>query len=230
MCASPSGERNILMLRDDHSGYSWLYPAEATSAETATQAIIEWSAAFSIPHGIMSGGPSNLRNETLHLLAKGLRTPHEFTLPNFPWSNGAVERLGKGILRVAREVLSEFQQRPDEWTQLVPPIQGALNNAPSLKSNNVEPITAFTGRPSSTPISTFLCVDDSVPQTLSDAQHEKTFNTEALVKAMDDLHPIVEQALTKQHELIRDALHRGELANFQDGDFVLVPGDDFHKR
>lgn len=229
MCTSPSGERYILMLRDDHSGYSWLYPAESTSADTAAQAIIDWTAAFGIPHGLMSDGPSHFKNETLRLLAKGLHTPHDFTLPYCPWSNGAIERLGKELLRVARAVLSELQQRPDAWPQLVPLFQSALNNAPSPQRNNVAPITAFTGRPSSTPISTFLRVDDSVPQTLSDTQREKCLNMQALVKEMDDLHPVVEESLTKQRERMRNARHRGELANFQEGDFVLVARDDFHK-
>lgn len=53
-------------------------------------------------------------NATLRMLDKGLRTPHHFTLPYFPWSNGAIERLGKELLRVARSILSELQQRSDE--------------------------------------------------------------------------------------------------------------------
>lgn len=37
---------------------------------------------------------------------------HNFTLPYFPWSNGAVEHLGRELLRIARELILEFQQPP----------------------------------------------------------------------------------------------------------------------
>lgn len=229
MCSTPTGEKYILMLRDDHSGYSWLYPAENTSADTAANAIIDWSAAFGIPEGLMSDGPSHFKNETLQLLAKGLSTPHSFTLPYCPWSNGAVERLGKELLRVTRSLLSELQQRPDSWPQLVPVVQSAINNAPSPQRNGVAPITAFTGREPSTPISTFLRMGDSVPQTISEAQREKGFNIQSLITAMEDLHPLIEHSLEKERKRIRNARNRGELANFQEGDFVLVARDDFHK-
>lgn len=68
MCSSPSGEKYILMLCDDHSGYSQLYPAETTSADTDTNGIIDWSAAFGVPEGTMFDGPSHFENETLQLV------------------------------------------------------------------------------------------------------------------------------------------------------------------
>lgn len=57
----------------------------------------------------MRDGPTHFKNETLRLVAKGLQVPHHFTLPYSPWSNGAVERLGKEMLRFFRSVVSELQ-------------------------------------------------------------------------------------------------------------------------
>lgn len=224
-----TGDKYILMLRDDHSGYSWFYPSETTSAETAAHALLDWCAAFGAPNQLMSDGPSHFKNDTLRILAKGLRSPHHFTLPYCPWSNGAIERLGKELLRVARSLLSELQQRPSEWPQLVPLFQSAINNSPSPQRDNIAPITAFTGRQPSPPISTFLQSADSQPMTITETQRERAFNLQAVIKAMDELHPLVEQSLTHQRNRMRIARQKGDLPNFREGDYVLVAREHFHE-
>lgn len=224
-----TGDKYILMLRDDHSGYTWFYPTDTTSAETAAHALLDWCAAFGAPKQLMSDGPSHFKNDTLRLLAKGLRSPHHFTLPYCPWSNGAIERLGKELLRVARSLLSELQQQPSEWPQLVPLFQSAINNSPSPQRDNVAPITAFTGRPPSPPISTFLQSADSAPVTISAAQRERSFNLDLVVREMDELHPLVEKSLTQQRNRMRVARQKGDLANFREGDYVLVAREQFHE-
>lgn len=103
-----NGEKYILMLRDDHSGYSCMYPADSTTAETTDNTLLDWSTAFGVPNQLRSDGPTHFQNESLRLLAKGLCTPHHFTLPYCPWSNGAVGRLRKELLRIARALLSEL--------------------------------------------------------------------------------------------------------------------------
>lgn len=91
------GERYVLMLFDDHSNYCWLFAFPETSAENADCAIIYFYAAFGVPKGLMSDGPTHFKNYTLFLVSRGLLTPHHFTLPCIPWSNGAVERLGRSF-------------------------------------------------------------------------------------------------------------------------------------
>ena len=87
------------MLRDDLSNYKWIFALPDTAAENAATAIIDWCAAFSVPQELMSDGPTHFKNETLRIVAKGLKFPHNFTLPYTPQSSSAVERLGKKILR-----------------------------------------------------------------------------------------------------------------------------------
>lgn len=109
------------MVRDDHSGYACFYLASKTDFETVANALLDWSAALGVPLGLMSDYPSHVNNETLSLLVGALRTPHHFTLPNCPCSNGAVERLGnKELLRVTCTVQSEFQMRHDNRPQVMP--------------------------------------------------------------------------------------------------------------
>ena len=125
------------MLRDDHSGYQWFFPFATTAAENAANEIIDWCAAFGVPQGLMSDGPTHFRNETMLLIAKGLRVPHHFTLPYTPWRYGTVERLGKELVRALRATVSEFQMRYEEWPDLLPLVQSALNNAPSTARDNI---------------------------------------------------------------------------------------------
>lgn len=140
-----TGQKYILMSRDDHSSYCWFYSDAKTSAETTAHALLDWCAAFGTPSGLMSDGPMHFKKETVRLLTRGLSTLHNFTLPYFSWSNGAVERLGKELLRVARAILSELQLRPNEWLQLFPLFQSASNSSASPQRKAVAPITVFTG-------------------------------------------------------------------------------------
>lgn len=224
---SASAEKYVLMLRDDHSDYKWFFAFPDTSAENAARAIIDWAAAFGAPKCLMSDGPTHFKNETVRLVSKGLKVPHHFTLPYSPWSNGAVERLGKELMRTFRSITSELQLRPDEWPDLLPLVQSVLNNAPSPQRGNISPVTAFTGMDASPPIATFYRSITSTTISISDLQSERAFNVEALRSKIAQLHPVVQDALKSNRERIRDSRSRGSLPNFTEGDFVLVARDDF---
>lgn len=226
---SNTGEKHVLMLRDDHSGYCWFYPCPDQTAESTANALLDWCAAFGAPSAFMSDSPTHFKNETIRLLTKGLQSRHHFTLPYCPWSNGAVERLGNELLRIFRAVLSETQLPKDEWPQLLPIFQSAINNSPSPARSNIAPITAFTGAPPSRPIDTFMRAIDSTPVTLTEAQTERELNINSLIAHMDNLHPLIHQQLQKDRSRSRSVRSRGELANFTDGDYVLVAREDFFK-
>lgn len=71
---SPTGDKYVLLLCDDHSGYTWFYPAESTSADTVVSELIDWSTDFGVPIDLMADFPTNLRNETFRLLKQGFQT------------------------------------------------------------------------------------------------------------------------------------------------------------
>lgn len=85
---SASDDKYVLMLRDDRSEYCWFFLFSNTSAENVARAIIDWAAAFVVQKSLMPDVPTNFKNETVCLVAKGLKGPHHFTLPYSPWSNG----------------------------------------------------------------------------------------------------------------------------------------------
>lgn len=88
--ASSAGEKYVLMLRDDHSDYKWFFAFPNTAAQIDATAIIDWSAAFSVPNGLISDGPTHFKNDTTCPVARGLKIPRHFTLLYF---QKATERL-----------------------------------------------------------------------------------------------------------------------------------------
>lgn len=79
-----SGDKYILMLRDDPSVYCWMFGCADNTAENAARAIIDWAAAFGVPKNLMPDGSTHLRNWTLRLVCKGLHVPQHFPLPYRP--------------------------------------------------------------------------------------------------------------------------------------------------
>lgn len=69
---------------------------------------------------IMSDTRTHSKTKTLRILAKGLQTPHHYTLCYWLWSNEAIERMGKKLFHVARALLSELTKRADKLMQLFP--------------------------------------------------------------------------------------------------------------
>ena len=225
---SQSGEKYFLMLKDDHSSYCRLFAFADTSADNAAQAIIDCCAAFGVPNGLMSDGPTHFKNETIRLLAKGLKVPHHFTLPYCRWSNGAVERLRKELIRTFRALLSEYQAKFDEWTDLLPVVQSVINSSLSPQRGKMAPMTAFLGRESTLSISPFLRSTTSTTVSLESAVLERTVNVQNLSDHMDALHPLVNASVQSNKQRARQAASRGKRANFTEGDFVRVAQEEFN--
>lgn len=141
LCPIRTDEKYVLMARNDHSSCIWFYLASSTDSEMAANALLDWSAAFGAPQGLISDVPTHFKNETFCLLAEGLRSSHHFTLLNCPRSNVAVVHLSKEFLRVASAILSELQVHHEYWRQLVPLFQSPLKNAPSIQRESTSPIT-----------------------------------------------------------------------------------------
>lgn len=76
---STTGDRYILMIREDHSGYSFLYTTPSTDVQEVAYSIIVWCDAFGPRTTFMSDSPTHFRNEFMRLLARGLKCKHHFT-------------------------------------------------------------------------------------------------------------------------------------------------------
>lgn len=125
------------------------------------------------------------------MVSKGLKVLHYFNLPYSPWSNGRIDRLGNELLRAFRSILSELHMPPEECPDLLPLVQSALNNAPSLQRSDIAPIAAFTAMETTTPVSTFISSSNASPITIEDDHRERAINVETLKSRTKELHPLV---------------------------------------
>lgn len=226
---SKTGSKYLLLLRDDFSSYSWLVPFASANANNTADALIEWSTTFTAPVMLMSDCGTHFKNATVRKLARGLKTPHHFTLPYSPWSNGAVERLGREVLRMFRSIMSELELPVNEWTDIVPVVQSALNNAPSPQRGGLCPITIFTGLEPSPPVSTFKRSATDTIISVDEAVNERLQNMSTVQDLLSELHPIVANTLEKNRQRARTAASKGTLPNFVEGDYVLVAREEFSK-
>lgn len=88
---------------------------------------------------------------------------------------------------------------------------------------------AFTGRPPSPLIATFIRSTDGILVTLTKAQQESAINTATLVQRMEELQPLIQAHFKQERARSRNAREKGELANFTEGDYVLYARKDFHE-
>lgn len=160
-------------------------------------------------------------------LTRGLKCKNHFTQAYCPWSNGAIGRLGKEILRACRALISELQLRVDSWPDLIQIIQSVTNHSPSPQRNNIAPVSGFTGLSPSTPINTFIRSDTSALVRVNEAQIERSSNTSNLISHMEKLHPIIHDAVIENQKRAREHLSKGRLSNFSEGDYVLVARNEF---
>lgn len=175
----------------------------------------------------MSDGPSHFKNDTVRRLSKGLNCRHHFTLPYTLWSNDRTKRLGKQLLRTAREIILDLQLRLESWPDLTPIVQGTTNTPPSKQRSSIAPIPEFTGLAPSTPISIILRFDTAKVVSLTNAQREKIISTSSRVDKMEKPQPIVQFILESYREQARGRKSKEHLTNFTEGDYVLVAREDF---
>ena len=171
--------------------------------------------------------PTHFRNKSVLLVHKGLKIPHHFTLPFAPWIKGTVERLRKDLLPVLRSVVSEVQIPLEEWPDLLPFMQSALNHSPSPQRANVPSISVFTDMEPTPPISTFLRSETVKLMTLSHVQQERLLNIKHLQALVADLLPLVQENFRSNREPSRTVASRGTLPNFAEREFFLVAKNAF---
>lgn len=130
MGAGLSGNKYALVIKDDFSGYIWLYPAATTDATHAAQKLHRWIRVFSPMQMWISDQGSHFKNEILANLSSVYRITHQFTVAYSPWINGTVEICMKHIKAACAALRSELRLGPQNWPLLLDIVMGALNSAP----------------------------------------------------------------------------------------------------
>ncbi|KAE9352578.1 hypothetical protein PF008_g5392 [Phytophthora fragariae] len=149
-----------------------------------------------------------------------MKIEQEFSPVYSPWLNGTVERLNKDVLQVLRTLLLEYGLDFHEWPYLPPVLQGNLNHTPLHSLGGHSPVELFTGLPTSSQL-------DAVVGRRNDADFVREINLEvvdeqlnALRRSLHSMHKDV--ADEKERGRLQDmAAHKGSVANFDVGDYVL---------
>lgn len=80
------GKKDIVIRRDDHSGYCWIYSYAPTTHINATNLILNVCAGFGAIIGLMFHVPTHFQNSTIGAVPKSLLDPRFFDAPLLPLS------------------------------------------------------------------------------------------------------------------------------------------------
>jgi hypothetical protein len=180
--------QNLILLKDDLSGYLWLVPFRTAYAAATVNALMRWFAVFVVVLLWISDRGSHFKNKVVRRVQKELKSKHHFTTANFLWSNGSIESACKKVIRAFRAVLSELNIYADEWPEVVNLVQSVLNNSSPTGLNKRTPIQVITGFADTTPL--VLMLKDNVPVNapLDFIKAQKLMEIEKLSKAMTEIH------------------------------------------
>ena len=123
------GYTYVLVVLEDVSGYMWLTPAKACTAEFTVKQLMAWCAAFGAPKVWVSDNGTHFRTRVLRRTAAVLQIQHRFSVANSAWTNGTAERMMREILKASKAILNERGQPLSAWITVLPLVQWALNTA-----------------------------------------------------------------------------------------------------
>jgi RNase H-like domain found in reverse transcriptase/Reverse transcriptase (RNA-dependent DNA polymerase)/Integrase core domain/Integrase zinc binding domain/Chromo (CHRromatin Organisation MOdifier) domain len=231
MGSSTTGATYVLVLKDDLSSYVWLIPCQRADAASVVDALVLWFAAFGVAYTWVSDRGSHFKNKVMDGVRQALRSQHHYTTAYCPWANGTVERACKEVLRATRALLSEFRLQPNQWPEVCPVVQSALNHSPSSQRGQIAPITIFTGQAAESPLRSIFITGEAATRSLSDIQLQQALSIEHLRAAVDGIHKEATDASSVRRAAARKRRteHSGvQPPNFEVGDFVLVSKRTFH--
>ena len=130
MGAGKEGLKYILIVRDDASGYVWLFPGEFANSGVAAETLAQWYAMFGGFEWLVTDQGAHFKNELIKNLSKELFVKHHFTTAYSPWANGTVERVCREVLRACKALLHEFRLASNDWPAVTECLQSVINHAP----------------------------------------------------------------------------------------------------
>ena len=77
----------------------------------------------------MSDTASHFKNHVTAALEKSLGVDRRFSVASSPWSNGTCKRMMREVVRTLKAMIQEERRNTQDWVELVPMVQWALNTA-----------------------------------------------------------------------------------------------------
>lgn len=212
------GLKYVLVIMDGFSRYVQLHAAASADAPTTVTALLRWFASFGVPRMWMSDQGSHFVNAVMRKLATDLGVEHRLTTVYAAWSNGRVERMNREVVTTLRALHLERQLPLDQWPSLLPVVMSVLNNTPTGVLAGYAPVTVFTGRPPTNPVSVVFFPDKAVFATQSLTTDDLRKRVEGLAAAMHTTWDTIRSHTPRKYPQQPGA----QDVDFKVGDFVMV--------
>ena len=140
----PAGHKYLLVAIDAFSGLVHLTPLLSKETEHVAQALIDgWFSTHSYPARLNQDHGPEFASALMESLCKKLNIARFFSSKMHPISNGICERANRSILALIRKTIEHNQ----EWVDLCPSLQKAINCAPHSTKRYSPYQIAFGRRP-----------------------------------------------------------------------------------
>lgn len=122
------GNNMIIVIVDNFSRFTDLYPAKSTNAMGAAQALLAFSGRYATPSCFRTDRGKSFANEIVKGLTESLGVNHHFTPAYSKEQNAIVERQNKEVMRHLRNIV--FDKRVlSNWSKYLPIVQRIINTS-----------------------------------------------------------------------------------------------------
>ncbi|ETV69592.1 hypothetical protein H257_14731 [Aphanomyces astaci] len=207
MPMAKSGQKQLLVVKDDMSGFVLLFAAKSADAAATAQCLMSWFSMFGCVATWVTWKTLSTDVETFNEVIEKVRKLME-----------VVNRL---VLHAVKALLREMKLKADEWPHVLPHVQGALNHQAVGRLGGIAPVTAFTGLPAKTPLAGFVHPTSkavNVTDWLGAGRQKHVMD----IQAADNNVAVRSDKLRQQACGRRDRKSQVKFAGFSVGEFVLV--------
>lgn len=130
MGARKTGEKCVVIIRDDFSSYVRLLPTKTWTEGVDTEALNKWTDTLGTLELIVSDQGTNFLKRIRKSQTGELRSKYHLTTAYFPCENGSFERVCRKVLRELKEITNEFRISPKDWPAVFECVQSITNQSP----------------------------------------------------------------------------------------------------
>ena len=206
---SISGAKYCPVLKDAFGDFCELIAPDTASARVAADAIISWYKRFNLPISLMTDNGTHFRNQVIDTVTAKLGMTHKLSPVYAPWLNGAVERVKRDVLQVARAMLLEAQLDVHNWDIILPVIQSCVNHSPVESLGNKCPMEIFTGLPPPPLLAFFIAPDGDGTTAVMVNTDSVARHLTQLTTRLQQMHKVVESSKVTVSKLL--AMHHPAL-------------------
>lgn len=140
-----NGERHLLMLWDNHSGYTWFVRFLSFTGRKYLLSLLVCATAFLVPDGFISNGTVVLKYGTICRILHTPIEPHHFTLTFCPWSNRANQGFGKDLIQSYQGILPNLLKISKNCVDFLHITKSVRDVSISPQRDYIHPVTKFFG-------------------------------------------------------------------------------------